>query len=258
MNRQPLAFALHVGDFKDSRAACSDELFLQRRAAFALSHHPFFFTPGDNEWSDCDRTAWNPRAPLERLARLRELFFASDSSLGQRPLRAERQALRGYPEHMRWQVHDVLFVTLNVPGPDNNRGRMPQESRRRTAAAIDWMAEAFRIAREHKLPALVVAMQANMWTGRRGYQDILTALAAEAKHYDGQVLVVHGDTHWFRFDRPLVDARSGTAVTNVTRLEVYGSPFVNWLQVTVTVEDGRARFSAIPGSRLLEGGSRER
>ena len=258
MNRQQLAFALHVGDFKDSRTACTDELFLQRRAAFALSHHPFFFTPGDNEWSDCDRTTWDPRQPLERLARLRDLFFARDSSLGQRMLHAERQTVRGYPEHMRWQISDVLFSTLNVPGPDNNRARMPQESGRRTAAAIDWMSEAFRLARERRLPALVLAMQANMWTGRRGYQDILSALAAEAMRYDGEVLVVHGDTHWFRFDRPLVDARSGTAVTNVTRLEVYGSPFVNWIHVTVTVENGRARFSAIPGSRLLEGGRVER
>ena len=51
----PLAFALHVGDFKWAGSECSDELFLQRREWFELSHHPFFFIPGDNEWSDCSR-----------------------------------------------------------------------------------------------------------------------------------------------------------------------------------------------------------
>jgi hypothetical protein len=64
------------------------------------------------------------------------------------------------------------------------------------------------------------------------------------------VLVIHGDTHWFRFDRPLVDPRSGHHVENVTRLEVYGSPFINWIYVTANTDNGRARFTAIPGSQL--------
>ena len=251
MNRQPLAFALHVGDFKDARAACSDELFLQRRASFALSHHPFFYTPGDNEWSDCGRASWGRREPLERLARLRALFFSQDASLGQRTLPVERQNRRGYPEHMRWTVESVLFATLNIPGPDNNRARMPDESKHRTAALIEWIRDSFRIARERKLPALVLAAQANLWTGRSGYEEILAALAEEAQRYNGEVLLIHGDTHWFRFDRPLVDPRSGHRVENVTRLEVYGSPFVNWIYVTVSVANGHAKFSAVPGSRLI-------
>ena len=32
MNAQPLAFVIHVGDFKHARADCSDELFEKRRA----------------------------------------------------------------------------------------------------------------------------------------------------------------------------------------------------------------------------------
>jgi hypothetical protein len=251
MNHQRLAFALHVGDFKDSLTACSDELFKQRREWFGLSHHPFFYTPGDNEWTDCGRTAWGRRAPLERLAKLRELFFSQDASMGQRSLKAERQTARGYPEHMRWMVEDVLFATLNVPGPDNHRKDMPEEAGRRTPALLQWMHEAFRIAGDRKLPALVLAMQGNLWTGSRGYSDILAALAEEAQRYPGEVLVIHGDTHWFRFDRPLVDPRSGRHIENVTRLEVYGSPFINWIYVTANTDNGRARFSVVPGSQLM-------
>ena len=81
------------------------------------------------------------------------------------------------------------------------------------------------------------------------YRPILDALAEEALRYRGEVLVVHGDTHWYRFDQPLVDPRSGKTVANVTRLEVFGSPFVNWVLVTVTVENGKARFSAVTGGR---------
>jgi hypothetical protein len=147
----------------------------------------------------------------------------------------------------------VLFATLNIPGPDNHRKDMPDESTQRTAALLQWMRESFRIAAERKLPALVLATQANLWTGNRGYAEIVAALAEEAQRYPGEVLVIHGDTHWFRFDRPLVDRRSGRKIENVTRLEVYGSPFVNWIYVTVNTDSARAQFTAIPGSRIVAG-----
>src|SRR3954467_14798285 len=75
MNHQKLAFAVHVGDFKDARTECSDALFQKRRETFALSHHPFFYTPGDNGWVDCRRARWARHEPLERLQKLRDIFF---------------------------------------------------------------------------------------------------------------------------------------------------------------------------------------
>jgi hypothetical protein len=243
MNREDLAFAIHVGDFKDAGGMeCSDALFKQRRDTFQLSHHAFFYTPGDNEWVDCRRARWAPHDPLERLAKLRELFFARDSSLGQQPLRAERQSARGYPENMRWIVENVVFASVNIPGPDNHRAAAPAEANRRTPAVLEWMREAFRIARKRKAPAVVIATQANLFTGSAGYADIVKTLSAEARAYDGEALVVHGDTHWFTFDKPLAD------VPNLTRLEVHGSPFVNWSYVTITIENGKARFSVTPGA----------
>ena len=249
MNREPLAFSMHVGDFKLARAECSDEVFLQRREWFGLSHHAFVYMPGDNDWYDCGRALGAPRDPLERLAKLRELFFSGETTLGQRPLRVERQAGRGYPEHQRWTVEDVVFATLNVPGPDNNR-RQPQESKPRTAALLDWMRETFSIARAARLPAVVIALHADLWTGNPAFAGILAALAEEAQRYSGSVLVVHGDTHWYRFDQPLTDPKSGQRVSNVTRLEVFGSPFVNWTQVTVTTAGGKARFEAVHGTDI--------
>src|SRR5262245_41440073 len=55
MNREELAFVVHVGDFKRATETCSDEIFLQRREWFEQSRHPFIFVPGDNEWTDCRR-----------------------------------------------------------------------------------------------------------------------------------------------------------------------------------------------------------
>jgi hypothetical protein len=250
MNHQHLAFVMHVGDFKSSLMDCSDDLFLQRREWFGLSHHPFIYIPGDNDWLDCGRARWARRDPMERLRKLRELFFASDSALGQRPLAVTRQTARGYPEHLRWIYDDVLFATLNIPGPNNN-ARSPEESQPRTAAALAWLQEAFANARERKLPAIVIGVQANLFSGNPAYQPFIAALAAEAQRFRGEVLVVHGDTHLYHFDKPLVDPRSGSKVENATRIEVPGSPFVNWVYVTVMVENGRARFDAKPGSDLL-------
>ncbi|MGH8632674.1 MAG: hypothetical protein ACRET7_00930, partial [Burkholderiales bacterium] len=123
MGGEDLAFVVHVGDFKAARAPCSDELFRQRREWFDLVRHPFVFVPGDNEWTDCGGFQAGGYDPLERLAKLRELFSRGEESLGQRRIRLARQ-LPDYPELARWRHADVLFVTLNVPGNANNARQM--------------------------------------------------------------------------------------------------------------------------------------
>lgn len=258
MNREPLAFAVHVGDFKSSWSACDDETFLQRRGWFELSHHPFVFVPGDNDWTDCWRAAGAERDPLERLQRLRALFFDAPQTLGQRRFALERQGgAHPYPEHARWVHEGVLFATLNVPGGDDNRGRMPEEAERRGRAVHAWTMEAFRIARERALPGVVLLMQTNPWARsgapRRSYAALLALFAAQARAYDGEVLIVHGDTHRHRVDQPLVDPETRQPLRNVTRVEVFGSPAVNWVRVRVAHAEGRVRFDATPGDRLLAG-----
>src|SRR5262245_13443688 len=83
MNHEKLAFVIHVGDFKAALAHCSDGLFLQRKEWFELIHHALVYVPGDNEWTDCNRAWGSGYRPLERLQKLRELFFNAASSLGQ-------------------------------------------------------------------------------------------------------------------------------------------------------------------------------
>lgn len=47
-------------------------------------------------------------------------------------------------------------------------------------------------------------------------------------------MIVNGDTHYFRIDKPLnIDNPPGTIVTNFTRVETFGDPNVQWLRVTV-------------------------
>jgi len=251
MNREDLAFVVHVGDFKSANARCTDELFLQRREWFEYSHHPFVFVPGDNEWTDCRRFSAGRYEPLERLRKLRELFFRGEESLGRRRMKLTRQS-PDYPEYARWRHGEVLFVTLNVPGGANNARHMPEEFRSRSAAVEQWLERSFRLARADGLRAVVVLMQANPWaspTGHYfGYRELLAALARETREFRGEVLLVHGDTHRHRVDRPLRDSAHGAPLANFTRVEVFGSPSMNWVRVRVIEENGRVRFEATPGS----------
>lgn len=106
IDRSGAAFVVHVGDFKAGAAPCDDELFQARKAQFDASRHPFILTPGDNDWTDCHRAGAGRHDPLERLDRLRALFHAGDTSLGNRSLRLTRQSADkrffAYRENTRW------------------------------------------------------------------------------------------------------------------------------------------------------------
>jgi hypothetical protein len=256
MNREPLAFAVHVGDFKSGHSECSDALYRQRREWFDLSHHPFVFVPGDNEWTDCWRRLSGRYEPTERLRKLREVFFSGAVSFGQRPLALTRQsdvaAKHAYPEHARWVHEGIMFVTLNVPGSFNNFARDRAEFRARDAAVRAWMAQSFRLARENAYGAIVLFIQANPWavTGalRHGYTPLLDALTAETLKFRGKVVLVHGDTHRYRVDQPLLHPQTRRPIRNFTRIEVFGSPSVNWVRVRVENIDGKVAFTATPGN----------
>jgi hypothetical protein len=245
MNHEKLAFVVNIGDIKNAVDPCTDELYAQRRQWFDLSHHPLVYTPGDNEWTDCRRSPFDKRDPLERIKKLRSIFNSGADSLGQRPIRLERQS-KEFPEHQRWEHEGMVCITLNAPGPDNN-ARMKDEHARREKAQREWIAQAFDLARRRNARAVAVFMHGDPWNAigqpRRGYEGLLDALISATKHFKGEVLLVHGDTHFFRVDRPL-----GETVPNFTRAEVFGYPVMNWVRIRVRDDGGRIKFEVTPGS----------
>jgi hypothetical protein len=254
MNREELAFVVHVGDFKSAVSTCSDEVYLERRGWFELSRHPFIYVPGDNEWTDCRRPFGAARDPLERMDKLREIFFSGQTSLGQRRLSLARQSSPAggyrYPEHSRWEHEGILFLTLNAPGPDN----FPQagaEYAVRDRAVRLWLAESLALGRARGLRGLVVFLHADMWSAdgqpRRGFAGLLETLTAETRNFGGDVLLVNGDSHRYRVDRPLRDPATNTPLGNFLRVTVFGSPSMRWVRIRVSEEAGRVRFEAAPG-----------
>ena len=242
MNGEPLAFVIHVGDIKaGSHSRCTEELFQRRKAEFDASAHPLIYTPGDNEWTDCRRKTNGADDPLERLQRLREVFFAGRSTLGrvELPTESEDEAAPGchaYPENRIWSFGRVRFATVNIPGSRNNEGfdaASDAEAQCRNAANRRWMDHAADLAERAGDRALVVATQADPWLNDiPAYRELIAHVGALAQRLHRPVLFVHGDTHRYRYDTPFRDA-AGAPIANALRLETYGSPLVGWVRVTV-------------------------
>jgi hypothetical protein len=250
LDREDLAFVVHVGDFAGG-SDCSDRLYLRRRAEFDASAHPFIYTPGDNEWVDCRGARPGNRDPVERIARLREVFFSDRQSLGRKRidlLVQERCIDPGpggcrcpaHPENRFWTRSGVRFVTLNVAGSENNMGHdraSDAEARCRNEANSLWLEQAVRASERSETRALVILLQANPWHSRRKtYDALLRQVQESARRVRRPVLFVHGDTHDQRVDQPFVDTL-GNPIRNLVRLETFGSPFIGWIKVTVDPDD---------------------
>ena len=76
---------------------------------------------------------------------------------------------------------------------------------------------------------------------------LMAVIQRETQSYDGEVLFIHGDTHRYRVDQPLLDLKTRVPVRNFTRLEVHGYPFMNWVRVRVSTQGKRVTFAASPG-----------
>lgn len=241
INAEPLAFVVHVGDFKGG-GPCSDALFEKRRRQFDASRHPFIFAPGDNEWVDCRQRRNGTWDPLERLEKLRSVFFADEWSLGRERIATRVQQERvpgcgGYPENRAWMRARVRFVTLHVTGSNNNEGfdaASDAEARCRNEANRRWLDEAVGESVAADTRALVVIVQANPFF-ERVHKPFIARMVEAARRLAKPVLLVHGHTHIYRADTPFNDA-AGQSVRNPARLETYGSPTVGWVKVVVDQE----------------------
>jgi hypothetical protein len=80
-----------------------------------------------------------------------------------------------------------------------------------------------------------------------GYKDFLNQLREETLAFAGQVVLVHGDSHRQQVNQPMRDPTTKEVVTNFTRVETYGSPWMGWIKATVDAKDPKVfRFEARP------------
>lgn len=273
MNKQDLAFVVHDGDLKQgSNSLCDDALYQRSLDFFNALKAPAMFTPGDNDWTDCDRASNGSYNSLERLNYERQVFFSTPYSLGQHRLRQEVQDT--YVENRRWTVGKVTYVTLNVQGSCNNLcDTLPDaaEYAARNAANIEWLKETFAQAKEQESVAVMIISQANPGWDQSdptraplrnpktlaetdgqpdGFSEFLTALRDEVVAFRKPVAYVHGDSHYHRVDKPFLNAL-GQRLENFTRVETFGNNAANgnndvqWVKVLVDA-DSREVFAYQP------------
>ena len=279
MNRHDLAFTAHDGDLKAGNATvgsvtpttCSDALYLQGLNYFNSLKAPAIFTPGDNDWTDCDRPSNGGFSSLERLDHERALFFSTPFSLGQHRLHQQVQTaplclgvsgMVPCVENRRWTLGGVTYATINIQGSCNNlcdTTPSPAEFAARNQADILWMQQSFEEARSRNSAAIMLITQADpgfdLSDGTRaplrdpktlaetdgqpdGFQSFLLALRDQVIAFQKPVAFVHGDSHYFRVDKPFQNSK-GQRLENFTRVETFGdnqangTNDVNWLKILV-------------------------
>lgn len=241
LNGEDLAFIVHDGDIQSGRTPCTDEVLQKELERFESSENPLVYTPGDNEWTDCHRTGYDPD---ERLQRVRETFFSGDESFGKRTIALTRQS-EDYPENARWDYGGVTFATLHIVGSNNglNSDNDPDEYAARNDANLAWLRETLEHAQSEDSAAVMLAIQANVFEEDKadpsGFADFKKALKQEVISFGRPVVLVHGDSHYFRIDKPLYaqEGDKSSRILNFTRVETFGEHDVHWVRALVDVQD---------------------
>ncbi|MEO8697525.1 MAG: hypothetical protein ABI658_28755, partial [Acidimicrobiales bacterium] len=158
---------------------------------------------------------------------------------GRHPMRVDYQP--ALVENVRWVESRVAFATLHVIGSNNGlnpytglgltapTAAQAAEVQARVASVLQWIDTTFDTATSGGLKGVVLAMQADTWdpAPASAQQAIVDRIAQRTKTFDGQVLLLQGDSHTYKTDNPL-------GLPNFTRVVVHGEtlPF-EYLRLTI-------------------------
>lgn len=155
------AFVVATG-IKAASESCSDKLYSQRKDLLNASAPPLVVSLSASDWAYCRNSRGRVNA-IERLNRLRDVYFADDQSLGQRKLTLSRLSstakFRSYAENSHWEYGGVLFATVNLPA--NNNHFLPEAGRNsefedRLVANRSWLQRLFAMAQRKQLDGIVL------------------------------------------------------------------------------------------------------
>lgn len=205
------AFVVVTG-IKGAAEPCSDKVYGERRELLDGAASPVIAALAASDWSDCRNSAGRSAA-IERLNRLRELYFGDASSLGARKLAVTRQSatakFRSYAENAHWVVGKVLYATVNLPA--NNNHFRPEAGRNseyedRLVANRFWLNRLFALAKRDHLDAVVLfsegdvkaqdqptglgALLARASERQDGFAEPRRQIAQLAQKFKGSVLLV--------------------------------------------------------------------
>jgi hypothetical protein len=211
-----LAFVVVTG-IKGEKEGCSDKLYEERRDLIDEAKRPMIVAPAGSDWTEC-KTSAGKRNPIERLNRMRELFFGEPRSLGQDKIPVTRLStsprFRSYAENGHWEIGKVLYATINLPA--NNNHFLPEAGRNnefedRLVANRFWLNRLFSLARTDKVAAIVLFSEGDAKAsleptglrallrrdpqGRDGFAETRKQIVTLAQKFKGKVLLVDSAAH---------------------------------------------------------------
>lgn len=203
-----LAFIV-AGGIKSSDDSCTDELYTERREIFENTKIPLIPSLTANDWTQCMNSN-GKSASVERLNRVRELFFSESASFGDSRIQLVRQSIapqfRSYGENSRWRYRNLLFATLHLPANNNNyvsQAGRNNEFEDRLIANRDWLQKLILLAKRKRLDGIVLFSDGNPMerpmpdnkpgskAGRDGFQEIRQQLLKLASAFPGKILIIH-------------------------------------------------------------------
>lgn len=256
-------FLVHYGDFKGGGIPCSEAgtraaykqiTGLMSGAAGQPALGPVFYTPGDNDWTDCDRLfrhtgPGGSKSELAQLDLLRRVFYLEFPLQLDKEWQFSRQSL--YPENMAWRSGKIQFGTVHLVGTNNGRLQIRMDDvavalarvAARDQANRAWLNEVFDRARNFRNPAdaVIITTQADVSDPDESapcrlanqmscdaFADFRAQLAKHAVACKKPVLLVHGDTGPYCLDKRF----GGADAPNLWRLNA-GGDFHRPLDATV-------------------------
>jgi hypothetical protein len=160
----------------------------------------------------------------------------------------------------------VVYLGVNVQGSNDNFPyhdtetgagvpvrsdaevqRQRNEEMARKAADLEWLREGFDYAERVHAKGVMIVWQADPNFNNEAhltnphdydaYPDYINALRTQTEAFSGQVVLVHGDSHYFKVDKPLNRTTTGGVVTNLTRVETFGARNTHWVSARIDPRD---------------------
>lgn len=206
-----LAFVVSSG-IKTTLEGCTDKLFSKRKELFQSAKNGLIVSIAASDWSNCKADNGRSMA-IERLSRIRDLFFEDDFSFGASKLPLTRQAstpkYRTYVENLRWDIGNMVFATIHLPSNNNDfvaaAGRN-SEFDDRLIANRDWLRRIFGVATQKGAAGIVLFCDGNPMTvpnslgllslgaRRDGFAEIRKQILVLSARFPGKVVLIHGQS----------------------------------------------------------------
>ncbi len=227
--RNDIPFAIHLGDVGRPEYACSQEWRNQTLNNWQNLEKPVVFTPGDNDWTDCDRVQLDP---LTELAQIRSTFYGEYGLLYGKnglctanifSLQCEFQPSQTLPELIQWSYNNIAFGSVHMVGSRNgwvdDDPVRQLEVKQRVEGMKKLLSNLQNTALTNNNAAVVVATQVDPFEGgecQGDYIELCNSLKELAQTVKVPVLFAHGDTNAYCFHKPFAH------IDNLWRLNAAG------------------------------------